>query len=54
MKKMIALALALVMMALCLTACGGSKVESDLEFIQDKGVLVVGVEDFLLDRDSLS
>ena len=46
MKKLIALTLALVMMALCLTACGGSKTESDLEFIKDKGVLVVGITDY--------
>ena len=57
MKKLIALLLAMIMV-FALTACGGSgsnsaaapaeesAADSDLAYIQDKGVLVVGITDF--------
>lgn len=49
MKKMAALLLAL-MMAFAVTACGGNSSDkgsgSDLEYVKDKGTLVVGITDF--------
>lgn len=47
-KKLLALALAGVMAAGCLmmSACGEKKTESDLEYIKNKGKLVVGITDF--------
>ena len=46
MKKMIAMMLAMLMLASLLTACGGSKTNSDLASIKDKGKLVVGITDY--------
>ena len=46
MKKMFALILAIVMTLTLFTACGSSKTDSDLKFIQDKGKLVVGITDY--------
>ena len=46
MKKMFAMLLALVMSLSLLTACGGSASDSDVEYVKDKGTLVVGITDF--------
>ena len=56
MKKLIALLMAMTMM-FCVTACGGKGTSSDglgtdgsaktdMEYVQDKGTLVVGITDF--------
>ena len=45
MKKIICLVLALAM-CVCLFACGGKKADSDLEYIKEKGTLVVGITNF--------
>ena len=45
MKKMIALMLALLMMASCLTACG-NKSDSDLAYVKKNGKLIVGITDY--------
>ena len=45
MKRSLALILSLVM-ALSLSACGGSDSGSDLAYVKDKGTLVVGMTDF--------
>ncbi len=46
MKKIIALALAIITI-LSLVACSsGKKTESDLEYVKNKGTLVVGITDF--------
>ena len=45
MKKMIALVLALLMMVTCFAACGADS-GSDLEYIQKKGKLIVGITDY--------
>lgn len=42
--KILALAMAIVMMTLSFAACGGSKADS--EYVNDKGTLVIGVTDF--------
>ena len=44
MKKLIAAALAVAIMLLC-CACG-KKTDSDLKYVQDKGILIVGVTDY--------
>lgn len=46
MKKLIALILALVMMAVCFAGCSKDKENSDLAYIQEKGKLVVGITDY--------
>ena len=46
MKKIIALALALVLMASCFAGCTGNASDSDLAYIQDKGKLIVGITDY--------
>lgn len=59
MKKIIALLLAVMMVAVCFTSCGEnkdnnndatskteSKADSDLSYVQGKGKLVVGITDF--------
>ena len=46
MKKFIALVLALVLMASCFAGCSGNASGSDLEYIQNKGKLVVGITDY--------
>ena len=55
MKKIIALLLAVMMVAVCFTGCGdsksadatsGEKTDSDLSYVQSKGTLVVGITDF--------
>jgi len=45
MKKFFALMLALTMV-LTLCACGGKSSDSDLEYVKDKGTLIVGMTDF--------
>ena len=45
MKKVIAFALALTLIAACFTGCG-KKDGSDLSYVKDKGVLVVGITDY--------
>ena len=44
MKKVLSMVLAITLLALGLTACGGT--ESDLAYVQGKGTLVVGITDF--------
>ena len=48
MKKIVALFLALGMSLGVLSGCGSKKntADSDLAYVQDKGVLVVGITDF--------
>ena len=46
MKKLIALMLAGVMTAAMVTGCGSKKEDSDMAYVKDKGVLVVGITDF--------
>ncbi len=46
MKKMMTLILAMLMLVMTLTACGGSASDSDLKMVQDKGKLVVGITDY--------
>ena len=46
MKKIIALALALIMMASCFAGCSSTKNDSDLAYIQEKGTLIVGITDY--------
>lgn len=49
MKKIISLVMAMVMM-LALAACGGNdadkKAQTDMEYVKEKGTLVVGITDF--------
>ena len=45
MKKLIALLMAMTMM-FCVTACGGKAEKTDLEYVKEKGTLVVGITDF--------
>lgn len=44
-KKIIALLLAVMMVVLSFAACG-KKEESDLQYVKDKGTLIVGITDF--------
>lgn len=44
LRKIIAVVLALVMIAVCFAAC--SKTKSDLDYVKEKGKLVVGITDF--------
>ena len=46
MKKIIALALALILIASCFAGCSKSGNDSDLAYIQQKGKLVVGITDY--------
>ena len=46
MKKIIALALALILIVSCFAGCSSTKSDSDLAYIQDKGKLVVGITDY--------
>ena len=45
MKKKFAMLLVLVLALGCLTACGSSE-GSDLQYIQDKGTMIVGITDY--------
>ena len=44
MKKVLSVLLAITLLALGLTACGSTG--SDLEYVQEKGTLIVGITDF--------
>ena len=44
--RRIALVLVLSLMMTCFAACGKSEFDSDLEYVQDKGKLVVGITNF--------
>lgn len=47
MKKIIAVVMAVLMVALCFSACGKEEtIATDSQYIKDKGVLVVGITDF--------
>lgn len=46
MKKIIALALALVLTISCFAGCSSNKSDSDLAYIKDKGTLIVGITDY--------
>ena len=46
MKKGLCLVMALLMLVVGLTACGKKGDMTDKEYVQDKGVLVVGITDF--------
>ena len=46
MKKSISLLLVLMLAASLLTACGGSKTESDLAYVQKNGKMIVGITDY--------
>ena len=46
MKKIIALVLALVLTVSCFAGCSGNKIDSDLDYIKDKGTLVVGITEY--------
>lgn len=45
MKKLFALLMTLIM-TLSLAACGGNKDQTDMEYVKEKGTLVVGITDF--------
>ena len=44
--RRIALVLVLALMATCFAGCGKKEFDSDLEYVQDKGKLVVGITNF--------
>ena len=46
MMKLLTLLLALSLMATLFTGCAKDTADSDLSYIKDKGVLVVGITDF--------
>ena len=46
MKKMICLLLALLMTAALFAGCSGQNVKTDLEYIQNKGKIVVGITEY--------
>ena len=46
MKKILAVIMAVLMMALCFAGCGGDKEVTDMEAVKEKGKLVVGITDF--------
>lgn len=46
MKKFIAFFLSAIMVFSLLTACGGTSEQSDLEYVKNKGTLVVGITEF--------
>lgn len=45
-KKIIALILLTLMTLSCFAGCGNNKTDSDLAYVKEKGVLVVGITDF--------
>ena len=45
-RKVLCIAMVLLMLGACLTGCGKKDNKSDKEYVQDKGVLVVGITDF--------
>ena len=46
MKKKIIASLLSLTMVFSMTACGGKNTDSDVDYIKDKGTLVVGITDF--------
>lgn len=46
MKKLLAALMATMMMALCFAGCGEKKSDSDMQYVKDKGTLLVGITDF--------
>ncbi|MCR5685908.1 MAG: transporter substrate-binding domain-containing protein [Lachnospiraceae bacterium] len=46
MKKVVALLLAAVLVSLCLAGCGKKGASKDVDYIKDKGTLIVGITDF--------
>ena len=46
MKKMISLAMLVIMLLICFAGCGKESDQSDLSYIQKKGTLVVGITDY--------
>ena len=46
MKKKIIASLLCLTMVFSMTACGGKNSDSDVDYIKDKGTLVVGITDF--------
>ena len=46
MKKFLAVLMAVLMMALCFAGCGGNEEKTDMEYVKEKGKLVVGLTDF--------
>ena len=46
MKKMIATMLAVLLAVGCLTGCGAQEAASDLEYIQGKGKMIVGITEY--------
>ena len=46
MKKILAVLMAVLMVALCFAGCGGDKEKTDMEYVKEKGKLVVGITYF--------
>ena len=46
MKKKIIASLLCLTMVFSMTACGSKNSDSDVDYIKDKGTLVVGITDF--------
>ena len=46
MKRLLAAVLAALFLMVCLTACGSNTAKSDLDYVKDKGKLIVGITDF--------
>jgi len=46
MKKLFAMLLVLTLTLSCFAACGSQKPASDLDYVKDKGTLVVGITDY--------
>ncbi len=45
-KKVVAVIMAVLMIALCFSACGETKEQTDMEYVKEKGTLIVGITDF--------
>ncbi len=45
-KKVVAVVLAVLMIALSFSACGEKKEKTDMEYVKEKGTLIVGITDF--------
>lgn len=46
MKKFLAVVMAVLMIAVCFAGCGENKEKTDMEYVKEKGKLVVGITDF--------
>ena len=46
MKKILAVIMAVLMIAVCFAGCGEDKEKTDMEYVKEKGKLVVGITDF--------